>query len=312
MPHSHHSHSGQFCKHASGLLEEVVREAVRKGFTMFGMTEHVPRYREVDLYPEETALSLDVLSEQFHRFLEEAHRLKQAYASQISLLVGLETENITDIDLEKLESLLQRLGRRVEYVVGSVHHVNGIPIDFDLPTYQRALASFNDKLEEEREEALFSAYFDAQYEVMRRFKPEIIGHFDLCRLYQPSCKFGKYRSVWEKIERNVRFAVDYGALFEVNAAAFRKGWETAYPGEDIVEIIQRHGGRFALSDDSHGPHAIGLNYDRLPPYLQRVGIAELWYLVENNAPNIGGRYVKAVKLDGEWLDHKFWRQNPTR
>ncbi|EEB96662.1 hypothetical protein MPER_04164, partial [Moniliophthora perniciosa FA553] len=32
MPYSHHSHSGQFCKHASGTLEEVVLEAIRQGF----------------------------------------------------------------------------------------------------------------------------------------------------------------------------------------------------------------------------------------------------------------------------------------
>ena len=273
------------------------------------------------------ALPLDALSTQFDLFLEEAHRLKERYASKISLLVGLETENITDIDLEKLEGLLQRVGSRVQYVVGSVHHVNGVPIDFDLPTYQRALASFTNKQEEEREEALFLAYFDAQYEVMRRFRPEIIGHFDLCRLYQPTCRFEKYPSVLEKIERNIRFAVEYGALFELNAAAFRKGWETAYPGEDIVKarfsreilhhfnannlpfkIIQKQGGHFALSDDSHGPHAIGLNYDRLLPYLRKVGITKLWYLKQSPEPNAGGRYVRAVKLDGEWSNHDFWRQ----
>lgn len=53
MPHSHHSHSGQFCKHAKGTLEEVVLEAIRQGFQVFGLTEHVPRYRTTDLYPEE-------------------------------------------------------------------------------------------------------------------------------------------------------------------------------------------------------------------------------------------------------------------
>lgn len=53
MPHSHHSHSGQFCKHASGLLEDVVLEAIRQGFEIYGLTEHVPRYRLEDLYPEE-------------------------------------------------------------------------------------------------------------------------------------------------------------------------------------------------------------------------------------------------------------------
>ena len=53
MPFSLHSHSGQFCKHAAGTLEEVVREVVDQGFEVYGLTEHVPRYRQQDLYPEE-------------------------------------------------------------------------------------------------------------------------------------------------------------------------------------------------------------------------------------------------------------------
>jgi len=53
MPFSHHSHSGQFCRHASGTLEEVVLVAIRQGFELYGLTEHVPRYRLEDLYPEE-------------------------------------------------------------------------------------------------------------------------------------------------------------------------------------------------------------------------------------------------------------------
>jgi HisJ family histidinol phosphate phosphatase len=53
MPHSHHSHSGQFCRHALGSLEEVVSEAIKQRFEVYGLTEHVPRYRLEDLYPEE-------------------------------------------------------------------------------------------------------------------------------------------------------------------------------------------------------------------------------------------------------------------
>jgi HisJ family histidinol phosphate phosphatase len=61
MPHSHHSHSGQFCKHATGLLEDVVLEALRQGFEVYGLTEHVPRYRTEDLYPEEVKQPSSVL-----------------------------------------------------------------------------------------------------------------------------------------------------------------------------------------------------------------------------------------------------------
>ena len=53
MPFSHHSHSGQFCRHAEGFLEDVILEAIRQGFEVYGLTEHVPRYRLQDLYPEE-------------------------------------------------------------------------------------------------------------------------------------------------------------------------------------------------------------------------------------------------------------------
>lgn len=55
MPHSHHSHSGQFCKHAVGTLEDVIKQAIAQGFQVFGLTEHVPRYRDSDLYPEEVS-----------------------------------------------------------------------------------------------------------------------------------------------------------------------------------------------------------------------------------------------------------------
>ena len=80
------------------------------------------------------------------------------------------------------------------------------------------------------------AYFEAQYELIQRFKPEVIGHFDLCRLYDPNLRFADFRVVWKMIERNIRFAVDYGALFEINTAALRKGWSSPYPAKDVVEV----------------------------------------------------------------------------
>lgn len=65
--HSHHSHSGSFCAHAKGSLESVVHEAIRQGFTIYGLSEHVPRYRVKDLYPEEVR-EQDSNGEDEHRF----------------------------------------------------------------------------------------------------------------------------------------------------------------------------------------------------------------------------------------------------
>ncbi|KIJ22694.1 hypothetical protein M422DRAFT_196875, partial [Sphaerobolus stellatus SS14] len=260
MLFSHHSHSGQFCKHAVGTLEEVVKAAIAKGFKIYGLTEHVPRYRTEDLYPEEQGLPLEHLSQTFDAFVAEAHRLKNLYAGQITLLVGLETEYITPADFAGLDRLLEKYGPLIEYIVGSVHHANDIPIDFDEPAFERALQSFSASISDDHTvllERLYIAYFDAQFELMQRYKPEVIAHFDLCRLYYPSFKFEGFPEVWTRIVRNVDYAVEYGALFELNAAAFRKGWETAYPGSDIVRYIKQRSGHFTASDDSHGPLAVG-------------------------------------------------------
>ncbi|KAH7329740.1 Polymerase/histidinol phosphatase-like protein [Rhizoctonia solani] len=299
MKASHHSHSGQFCKHAVGTLEEVVKAAVDRGFKVFGLTEHAPRYRIEDLYPEEAELTPSDLMNTFDNFVEEAHRLKSLYADQITLLVGLETEYITTNDLDRLEILLERHGDRIEYVVGSVHHCNGIPIDFDKPTFDNAVASFSHsetvQIENlhpgEAQLAFLNEYLDAQLRLMERIHPEVIGHFDLCRLYTPDLSL---KPVWERVERNVRYAVGYGAAFELNAAAFRKGWNSAYPGREIVELIQSLDGTFVLSDDSHGPATVGLNYDKLEAYIEQANITRVAHLERVGTPGRAGRLLRTT------------------
>lgn len=173
-------------------------------------------------------MAVEELSSAFDDYLHEARACQREYA-QLHLLVGLETDVIHSGSIGELQTLLDT--RTVDYVVGSVHHVNEIPIDFDQATFDQALKSFNGNMT-----ALLENYFDAQYDLIQAVQPEVIGHFDLCRLYQPNLQFQSLPSVWKKIERNINSAVQYGALFEVNAAAFRKGWCTAYPGLEVLQV----------------------------------------------------------------------------
>lgn len=253
MTVSHHSHSGEFCCHAKGTLEEVVQAAIEQGFTTFGLSEHVPRYRVQDLYPEEVRLpplpqllrllkahlqeelGVAQLATTFEAYVVEAHRLKSLHASSLTLLVGLETEYIDDVGLDALVALVERHASSIQYLVGSVHHCRELPIDFDKARFDGALSLFAGE-EQGQFSALFGAYFDAQYTLLDRLRPEIVGHFDLCRLYYPDLDFRSFHTVWAKIERNIKFAVEYGALFELNASAFRKGWRTGYPGVEVFDV----------------------------------------------------------------------------
>ncbi|KAI8904172.1 Polymerase/histidinol phosphatase-like protein, partial [Powellomyces hirtus] len=258
-----HSHSGQHCLHANGKLEDVVLRAIELGFHTYGLSEHVPRSRSQDLYPEEEGLAPSDLTTTFHNYVIEARRLQTKYASQIHLLVGCETEHIHSSTLDELEAL--RASVPLDYVVASVHHVNGHPLDFDLTRYAAAEESAGGT------EGLFLAYFHAQREILERVEqPAVVGHFDLVRLFRPDLPLSE--EVWKAVRRNVDVIVAKGALVEINSRAWKKGLKDAYPQRDILEYMISKNVKFTLSDDSHGPTDVGMHYTKLFAYLSEMKI----------------------------------------
>lgn len=284
--HSHHSHSGQYCTHAVGQLEECIQEAIRQNFTLFCLTEHIPRYRVEDLYPGESQTPVGLV-EMFAGYHAHARHLQEKYATQITIHVGLESEFIRDVDLLILELLIAKYP--IDFMVGSVHHVHGVPIDFDKAKWLDARATCTD------DESFYGTYFDHQLQVLQKFQPLVVGHFDVILLFAPEeTDLLSFDSVREKIKRNISLVAQYGGMFELNSAAFRKGWKTAYPKPNILQLMVAAGGKFCLSDDSHGPLQVGLNYHRVLQYITEQGLSGLSHLkksegsltVETNASTL--------------------------
>ncbi|KAK4989396.1 hypothetical protein LTR50_003272 [Elasticomyces elasticus] len=301
MPFSHHSHSGQFCGHAKNTLEEMVQAAIDKGMTTFALTEHMPRDVE-DLYPEEdtTAEGLVRLYDDFHA---EATRLRQKYASQIRILIGFETEWIRPSSLPLINTLLGK--HDVDLFIGSVHHVHAIPIDFDHDMYYKARQKAGGS-----DERIFEQYFDSQYAMLQALKPPVVGHFDLIRLKSdnPDRGFEQWPMVWSKILRNLELIASYGGILELNSSALRKGMSEPYPQISICKTFLHMGGRFTLSDDSHGVEQVGLNYHRVLEAVRRAGISEI-YVLTHEEKTVDCRFpgISAVPMSIEELErHRFW------
>ena len=114
----------------------------------------------------------------FEQYILESKRLKLKYAAQIEIFIGMETEMCSPQSLENALALFSNY--QLDYMVGSVHHVRGIPIDFSLELYAAAeMAACST-------EALFVEYFEAVESMCARLKPTIVGHFDLIRMFRPS------------------------------------------------------------------------------------------------------------------------------
>lgn len=244
MPFSHHSHSGQFCGHAVNTLEEVVQEAITKGLEVFCMTEHMPRDHSEDLYAEEiaagtTPAQLDAI---FEAYKIEARRLQAKYRDQIRILVGLETDWIRP---QSCNATIQRLlsSHNFDMLVGSVHHVHTIPIDFSQELYDKAAAEAAERSglpATDAEMALAGDYFDLQYDMLTTLRPPVVGHFDLIRLLAHFERHGQslkqWPDVWTKVKRNLAAVKQYGGCLEINSAGLRKGLREPYPCADICKV----------------------------------------------------------------------------
>ncbi|CAI4210558.1 unnamed protein product [Parascedosporium putredinis] len=297
-----HSHSGQFCPgHAKDTLEEVIQLAVAAGFKTIGLTEHMPRYAKEDLYPEELKTDPEVSSPSFplhQAYLVEASRLQAKYASQIHILIAFEGEFIRPSYGPAILSLADPLVYpQVDYFIGSLHHVGGLPIDYDRDTYLRARSSYvaslasadpNPDPARDPEDLFHERYYDEQHDMLLALRPRVVGHFDLIRLLSddpardPSLRPG----IWSRILRNLRVAVQAGAWLECNTSALRKGLAEPYPAAPVARAYLEMGGRFTFSDDSHGIAQIATNYPRGLDYLESLGVTEVWTLERSPHPGV--------------------------
>ncbi|KAJ2896986.1 histidinol phosphate phosphatase H [Zalerion maritima] len=316
-----HSHSGQFCPgHAKDQLEEIITHAIGLGYRTMGLTEHMPRTSLEDLYPEEldgddgdAQASLAELLPRHEAYMSEAERMQAEYASRIHILIGFEGEWIRGSDYGPLVKSLAS-DPRVDYFVGSLHHVCGVPIDLDRATYEDAVSKAlaleveqgkageqggRDGKVDGGEKAVHSRYYDEQFEMLQELKPMVVGHFDLVRLL--SSDSGRDVSevwkddVWEKMRRNLRFVVGYGGWLECNTSGLAKGMAEPYPARFIAEEYIKLGGKFTFSDDSHGIGKVAARYRDGLDYLESLGVGSVWTLEREPHPGVEGEEKSVLR-----------------
>jgi len=295
----------------------MLAKAIDSGMTVFAMTEHMPRSDE-DLYPEEIDAkdSAQILEQRFDDYIAEASSLRDVYYAtgalqaaskdsthstssstnaeptkqSMQVLIGLETEFIRPTTLTLLASLLSKHASQLDFLLGSIHHVHTIPIDFDHPTYHLARAACSPQTDSQ----LFADYFDAQHDMLQALQPQVVGHFDLIRLLSaaPDADWrtlttSRGERLWTRIERNLAFARSYGGLLEINTSAWRKGLRDPYPRREIVEAWRGLGGDVVVSDDSHSVAQVGTNYGRLKGFLTECGVERVAFLKRRKGGGAG-------------------------
>lgn len=260
----HGGHSGQFCHHARDTLEDVVLAYIKAGFSWVGITEHMPPLDDSRRYPDEAASELSAagLQAQFRRYFAECRRLQEKYAGQIRLFTAFETENYPGST-----SFVQELIRETQpdYIVGSVHHVGGIGIDYNAEHYRQAVQAAGSVAQ------LYCDYFDDQFAMLEALQPAVVGHFDLIRIFDPDYLHTlQHGDVQRRITRNLQLIADLGLIMDYNLRGFDKSLEQ-YPSLPVLQQALKTGVTVVPGDDSHGVNSVGRHWDKGVAILRELG-----------------------------------------
>jgi histidinol-phosphatase (PHP family) len=162
-----------------------------------------------------------------------------------------------------------------DYVVGSVHDVDGTWVDFK-PEVTAELA--------ERlggRELLNARYFDALIELVETLRPEIVGHLDLVRKFDgPGASFSA--ASMKHAERALEAVRASDAMLDVNCGASRRGYSPVYPLPAILGRACEMGIAVTLGDDSHGAHDVGVGLDGCMAAIAAAGYREVSYLARRD------------------------------
>lgn len=266
----HGGHSGEFCNHGEDRLEAIVAAYIAKGYTWVGLSEHMPPVGDDFLFPEEREAGLTAakMAARFEQYVHTARRLQRTHTDDLDLLVAMEVETYPgSVGLAK--KLIEK--HDLDYVVGSIHHVDAIPIDFNQAEYARAAAVAGGLRK------LYCRYFDQQYEMLSELGPAAVGHFDLIRIFDQDYHERILKpDVWQRVVRNLEYIRDRGMILDINLRALFKGATDPYPCKPILRQIAEMGLKVAPGDDSHGVATVGACWGAGMAALEAAGVPLVW------------------------------------
>ncbi len=261
-----HTHS--VYSDGKNTIREMVEEAISRGFTALGMSDH-------SYAAKESIYCMSPEGEQAE--FEEVRALAEEYKDRIRLYAGIELDGESHVPY-----------RDYDYLLCSVHEIvrKGIslPIDHSEEAFVNMVNThFHGDMVE-----LAKAYFFNLVEHVARNKTDIIGHFDLITKY--SLIPEENESYRELARQAIREIVKHCNTFELNTGAIARGLRVVpYPADFMVDEIKKCGGRILIASDCHYKERLTVWFDEGEEFLAAHGF------VKNEHADLNDR-VKDIEI----------------
>lgn len=258
---NYHSHCS-FCD-GRAPLEEFVKEAIRQGFYSYGVSSHAP-------LPFPTRWTMEW--EQMEAYLDEFNNLRQKYADEIELYVGLEIDYLNE---DSNPSVARFTELSLDYRIGSVHllyDAAGEVVDIDCSP-----AVFKERVDRHFNGDVLRVvrmYFDRLFRMVELGGFDILGHADKMH-YNASCYHpGLLDEPWYEALMKDYFSLvaSRGYLVEINTKAY-DSLGTFYPNSRYWELMKEYQIKILVNSDAHYPERINAGRMEALRLLQAKGFA---------------------------------------
>jgi len=237
-----HNHTTR-CNHAQGSIDDYIQRAIELGIDIYGFSEHAP----MD-FDEGYRLAFDEMEAYAHDILTA----REKYKNDIEILLGYEVDWLPGHMDDRV------LNANVDYLIGSVHFID--KWSFDNPEF---IGGWKDRDIDE----IWQAYFEATETMAQSGKFDIVGHFDLIKVF----KYLPKQDVRLLAKNALKAIKQSGMVLELNAAGLRKPVEEIYPSKVLLEEAYALGIPITFGSDAHAPDQIGYGYDQVVALAQEVG-----------------------------------------
>ncbi len=250
-------HGGHTLFDGDGEPEQFVEAAIEKGFLALGFSEHMPppsRYN-YSFYPDPVSAR-----KSFASYVETIRALQATYRSDLTILVGVETEYLPDEE-GYVSHFLDEFD--FDYVVGSVHFVAGMGFDASKEVYDEAAQKCGGY------EELAVEYYRTIRGLLATNVTNVLGHLDLIDIFAPEHISGA--AVREAEDQTLEAAKAAGVILDVNARGLLKPVKRVYPTVELLGRAHQLGIPATLGDDSHAPDQVGARLDQSMAVMRAAG-----------------------------------------
>ena len=255
--------------------EEIVLEAIQRGFKSIGFSSHCPM-------PVENNYSMKY--EKLAQYCQEIRMLKSKYSKLIQIYLGLEVDFIENV-ISPASPIV--LFQQLDFTIGTVHFLWGKDGNkvYQLNTNTDAFLKAVKEGFHSNPASLIRTYFSSIRRMVETSKPTMVGCLDLLKMHNNGYMVFDIDTEFyqSEVESTLIVIKANNSILEVNTRGFYKGTSTEFsPSEKILRKALELNIPITVNTDAHNKNEIDSALTNAYEYLLEIGFTHAYALIDGS------------------------------